>query len=187
VRRIVLFFAVLGMMALTFLLAVPYGPHRETFVEIAPGTSSLQIAQELEFLGVIRSRYGFDFWRLAAVGLSKGGTLKAGEYRFDHPARVAEIYDRIRQGDVFTIAVTIPEGSNIFDIAARVEGAQLGTKEAFERAAMHDSALVADLDPNAASLEGYLFPDTYQFGRRATAGEMLTAMVKRFRSAATLS
>jgi UPF0755 protein len=184
VRRIVLFFAVLGMMALTFLLAVPYGPHRETFVEIAPGTSSLQIAQQLESHGIIRSRYGFDFWRLAAVGLSKGGTLKAGEYRFDHPARVAEIYDRIRQGDVFTIAVTIPEGSNIFDIAARVEAAQLGTKEAFERAAMRDGALVGDLDPNAVSLEGYLFPDTYQFGRRATSGEMLIVMVKRFRSAA---
>src|SRR5271168_5350889 len=75
VRRIVLFLAVLGIMALTFLLATPYGPHRETFVEIAPGTSSLQIAQELEFLGVIRSRYGFDFWRLA-TGFSRGGTLK---------------------------------------------------------------------------------------------------------------
>src|SRR5271163_3706299 len=171
-------------MALTFLLAVPYGPHRETFVEIAPGTSSLQIAKQLESHGIIRSRYGFDFWRLAAVGLSKGGTLKAGEYRFDHPARVAEIYDRIRQGDVFTIAVTIPEGSNIFDIAARVEAAQLGTKEAFEQAAMHNGALIQDLDPGAVSLEGYLFPDTYQFGRRTTALQMVAAMVKQFRATA---
>jgi UPF0755 protein len=183
VRRIVLLFAVLGIVALTFLLTSPYGPRRETFVEIAPGTSSRQIARELESQGIIRSRYGFDFWRLV-TGLSEGGTLKAGEYRFDHLARLPEVYDRIRRGDVFTIAVTIPEGSNIFDIAARLEAAQLGTKEAFEQAAMHDSALVADLDPKAKSLEGYLFPDTYQFGRRATAAEMLAAMVKRFRAAA---
>jgi UPF0755 protein len=80
--------------------------------------------------------------------------------------------------------VTIPEGSNIFDIAARVEAAQLGSKEAFEAAAMKGGALVADLDPNAVSLEGYLFPDTYQFGRRTTPAQMVAAMVKRFRAAA---
>jgi UPF0755 protein len=80
--------------------------------------------------------------------------------------------------------LTIPEGSNIFDIAARVEAAQLGTKEAFETAAMRNGALIADLDPGAVSLEGYLFPDTYEFGRRTTPLQMVTGMVKRFRTAA---
>jgi UPF0755 protein len=148
-------------------------------VEIAPGSSARQIARTLESQGIIRSRFAFDAWRLA-----KGGTLKAGEYRFDHPAKIAEVYDRLRRGDVFTVEVTIPEGSNIFDIAARIEAAQLGSKEAFERAAMRNRGLVAGLDPGAASLEGYLFPDTYHFGRRATPEQMLGAMVKRFRAAA---
>ncbi len=169
-------------MALAFLFMAPFGPRHETFVEIAPGTSTRQIARELESEGIIRSRYSFDALRLA--GFSNGGTLKAGEYRFDHPARVMEVYDRLRRGDVFTIAVTIPEGSNIFDIAARLEAAQLGTKEAFEQAAMHNGALIQDLDPGAASLEGYLFPDTYQFGRRTTALQMVAAMVKQFRATA---
>ena len=51
-------------------------------------------------------------WRMA-------GSLKAGEYRFDHPATVGEVYDRLRRGDVYTVTVVIPEGFNIFDIARR--------------------------------------------------------------------
>jgi len=169
------------------LLGSPFGPGRETFVEVAPGSSSRQIADELERQGIVRSRYGFDLWllleRLAHRGKA-GGTLKAGEYRFDHPARVSEVYDRLRRGDVYTIAVTIPEGANLFDIAARVEAAGLGAKSDFERAARGDAGLVGDLDPQATSLEGYLFPDTYRFGRRATADQMAAAMVKRFRAEA---
>ncbi len=187
-RRIFLLVVLLGVAAVAFLLESPFGPTRETFVEVAPGTSSRQIAKEFEQQGIIRTRYGFDLWRLLErlrnKGDAGGGTLKAGEYRFDHPARIAEIYDRLRRGDVYTIAVTIPEGSNLFDIAARVEAAGLGTKEEFERAAQHGAVLIRDLDPHADSLEGYLFPDTYHFGRRATAEQMTAAMVKRFRSAA---
>ena len=178
-RRVLLLLAVLGIGALAYLFLAPFGPSQETFVEIAPGTPTRQIARELQEQGIIRSRYLVDGLRLV-----ESGTLKAGEYRFDHPVRVAEVYDRIRRGDVFTISVTIPEGSNIFDIAARVEAAQLGSKEDFEAAAMRNGALVADLDPGAVSLEGYLFPDTYEFSRRTTPLQMVTAMVKRFRVAA---
>jgi UPF0755 protein len=183
VLRVLLLLAALALGTLAFLFLAPFGPSQETFVEIAPGTTSRQIAKELAAQGIIRNRYLFDGLRLTR-GMSRGGTLKAGEYRFDHPARVSEIYERIQRGDVFTIPVTIPEGSNIFDIAARIEAAQLGNKEAFEAAALRGGALIADLDPSAVSLEGYLFPDTYQFGRRTTPTQMLAAMVKRFRAEA---
>ena len=121
--RVLLLLAVLGIGAVAYLLLTPFGPTHETFVEIAPGTSTRQIAHELQAQGIIRSRYLFDGFRLASE-FSKAGTLKAGEYRFDHPMRVSEVYDRVRRGDVFTISLTIPEGSNIFDIAAKVEAAQ---------------------------------------------------------------
>ena len=62
---------------------------------------------QMEKAGIIRSRYGFDLLRLR-----KGGTMKAGEYRFDHPVKMAEVYDRLVQGDVFTQALVIPEGFN---------------------------------------------------------------------------
>lgn len=139
----------------------------------------MQIAAQLKQQGLIRSKYAFEAERLA-----KGGTLKAGEYRFDHPAKMSEIYERIERGDVYTISVTIPEGSNLFDIAQRIESANLGTKEAFLSAANADVGLIADLDPRARSLEGYLFPDTYRFERRATPQQILAVMVKRFRQAA---
>ena len=154
---------------------LPYGPEKETFVEIAPGTGTAGIAKQLEGAGVVRSAVMFEVLKEL-----KKGTLKAGEYRFDHAATVGEVYDRLRRGDVYTVTLVIPEGFNIFDIAAAVEAAGLGSKEEFLAAEKKHTELIAPWSPRAASLEGFLFPDTYKFGRRVTAVQMLTAMVKRF-------
>jgi UPF0755 protein len=180
-RRILLLLSLLVIVAGGFYLFAPTGPHHETFVEIAPGTSSRVMGRLLEERGIIRSRYAFDVARLL-----RRGTLKAGEYRFDHPASVFSVYDRLRRGDVYYRVVTVPEGYNLFDIAAAVEAAQLAGHDAFLAAAHHDTALIADLDPKAASLEGYLFPDTYRFQRTDTPATMLRTMVKRFRQEANL-
>ena len=94
------------------------------------------------------------------------------------------MYDRLRRGDAFTVEVTIPEGSNIFDIAARMEAAQLGTAQSFVQVALKSTSLITDLDPQASSLEGYLFPDTYHFGRHATPEQIAASMVRRFRQEA---
>jgi len=163
-----------------FVVLVPIGPTTETFVEILPGTPTMQIAAELKHMGLIRNQYAFEAERLA-----RGGTLKAGEYRFDHPMIVSEVYERLERGDVYTISVTIPEGANLFDIAQRLQEANLCSKEKFLAAAHSDIGLIADLDPAATSLEGYLFPDTYEFERHATPQEILAAMVRRFRQAAS--
>jgi UPF0755 protein len=165
--------------ALAFLLLVPAGPHTSTFVEIAPGTSTWRIARQLKRRGLIRSRYVF-----VALALAKGRTLKAGEYRFEHPARMEEVWRRLERGDVYTVTVAIPEGSNMFDIGARMEAAGLGPKEAFVAAAKEDTDLVKDLDPKAPSLEGYLFPKTYHVDPQATPREVLAAMVREFRESA---
>lgn len=162
-----------------YAILVPAGPRSETFVDILPGTPSKGIAAQLKQQGIIRSEYAF-----LALRVVRGGTLKAGEYRFDHPVRMVEVWDRIRRGDVYTVALTIPEGSNLFDIAARVEAAGLGSKAAFIAASRQDAGLISDLDPTASGLEGYLFPDTYKFARHTDPQEMMAAMVKRFRQAA---
>src|ERR1700733_12049224 len=129
--------------------------------------------------GIIRNQYLFDLWHVV-----RRGTLKAGEYQFVQPATLPSVYNRIVRGDVYTRTVTIPEGYNLFDIAQAVEDAQLGSKASFLAAASQDVSLIADLDPRAKSLEGYLFPDTYHFARKATPEQIATAMVKRFRQAA---
>jgi UPF0755 protein len=165
--------------AAAWLILMPFGPGRETFVELAPGSSTARIGRQLEEAGVVRSRYAFDLMRWV-----KRGTLRAGEYRFDHPAPVGEVYARIARGDVHTRTVVIPEGESVFDIATRLEQAGFGTRQDFLDAAREQVGLVADLDPNAKSLEGYLFPDTYHFARKATPGQICAAMVRRFRAVA---
>src|SRR5438067_6751616 len=59
-----------------------------------------------------------------------------------------------------------------------------GTAADFVTAARGDLFLIRDFDPNATSLEGYLFPDTYQFTRIDTAHEIVAAMVHHFRQEA---
>jgi UPF0755 protein len=176
----ILLIAALTLGAAAWLVFTPYGPETETFVNIAPGSSAMAIGRKLESADIVRSRFAFDL-----VRWYRHGTLHAGVYRFDHPAPVTEVYARIARGDVFTKALTVPEGANIFDIAARVEQAGLGTRQDFLAAAVSQTSLVADFDPAATSLEGYLFPDTYRFPPTVTATQIAAAMVKRFRVAAT--
>lgn len=180
-----------GFLLLLFLIALaaaglaswaiftPFGPSTETFVDIPTGSSSTRIAQQLQSAGVIRNQLAFDLWRWV-----RRGKLKAGEYRFDHPAPLTEVYARIARGDVYTVAVTVPEGASIFDVANRLEQAGISTKGEFLREQPQLVDLVADLDPHAKTLEGYLFPDTYRFQRSASPNQVASAMVKRFRTIA---
>ena len=177
---------VLVVTALTaWAIYVPIGPAAGTsdeaaiYVDIAPGTKTETIAAKLEEAGVLHSRYVFDLLRVV-----KGGKLIAGEYRFNQPATATEVYARLARGDVYTISLTIPEGYNIFDIAQAVESAGLGSRDDFLAAEGSHTELIADLAPNASSLEGFLFPDTYRFPRHIAPVDMLTDMVKRFRQVA---
>jgi len=169
----------LGVGAVAWVVETPFGPAGETFVEVVPGMGSAGIGKALEASGVIRSRWVFAVYRRYA-----GGTLKAGEYRFEGAAKLEDVYAKLVRGDVYTKTVVVPEGYNIFDVAAAVEAAGLGDAARFLAAERRDVGLIKDLSPGAVSLEGYLFPDTYRFGRKATPDQMVGAMVKRFRQVA---
>jgi len=168
--------ALLAVGAAGWMILTPFGPSAETFVDIAPGSSTTRIAQQLESAGVVRSQFAFDLWRWV-----RKGKLKAGEYRFDHPTPLTDVYDRIARGDVYTVAVTVPEGASIFDVAARLEQAGIATRKEFLDQQASLVALVADIDPQAKTLEGYLFPDTYRFPRKTTPAQIAAAMVRQFR------
>lgn len=178
-RRLVLLLAVLVLAATALYFMVPYRPAGETFVDIPAGTGTMGMATKLQDAGVIRSRWAFAALRAAGVG-GKSRSLKAGEYRFADAATVGEVYSRIQRGDVFTVEVVVPEGFNLFDVASAVERAGLGTAPAFVAASRQESGLVRRWSPEAESVEGYLFPDTYRFSRHATPSIMLSLMVKRF-------
>jgi UPF0755 protein len=176
--------AALGLAFFLFLdFYLPYGPAHETFVEIPAGMSRLQIARQLQRQGVVRSALAFDalvLWN--SLHGRRAAALENGEYRFDHPAGMQEVYDRIRRGDVYTVTLVIPEGFNIFDIANAVAAAGLDSRADFLRAEQNDTQLIAQWVPSgrANSLEGYLFPDTYKFSRHAGALRILSAMVRQF-------
>ncbi len=172
--------AVLGW--LLYAVYVPFGPSGEVFVDVPSGTGTAGMARLLESRGVIRSAIAFEGLRAW-----KGGRLEAGEYRFDHPARATEVYARLQRGDVFTRTLVIPEGYNIFDVARAVAAAGLGSEAEFLAAEREHVELIRAWVPpgvRPGSVEGFLFPDTYRFSRKATPEQMLEVMVRRFRQVA---
>jgi UPF0755 protein len=156
---------------------VPVTPPAQTFVLLHTGYSTRRIAAELKKAGIIRSEACFLLWHLARPK----PPLKAGEYLFDHAATLPQVYGRIARGDIYFHVVTIPEGYTMFDIAKAIEDAGLGSAADFLHIAETRTQLVADIAPGAKSLEGYLFPNTYQFTRTQTLEEMAGAMVHQFR------
>jgi UPF0755 protein len=168
-----------GWLAWALLTAVQ--PNGQTFVMLRPGYSTRHIAAELKNAGIIHSEEAFILWHY----YHHGRTLKAGEYLFDKPANMIDIEKRLRRGDVYFHTVVVPEGFTMFDIARAIEAAGLGPADDFLKVAQSDTSLIADLDPSAHTLEGYLFPETYDFTRMMTMQEMAASMVKQFRQVAS--
>ena len=152
------------------------GPNKEVFLNIQPGTGTSGIARQLEESRVIDGSWQF----LLARALRPGVTLKAGEYRFDQPMTAWAVLDKIARGDIFYHLLRIPEGANIFDIAAEVEKLGLMPAAEFLKTA-RDPALIRDLAPDAPTLEGYLFPSTYRVTRSTTAQAICREMTTQFR------
>lgn len=161
-------------------LTQPVTPSGQTFVLLHPGYSTRRIATELQSAGVIRSADAFVVWHY----LHHKRSLKAGEYLFDTSATAVDVHRRLVRGDVYFHTVVIPEGFNMFDIAQAVQNAGLGSSEEFLKVATSDTALIADLAPDAKTLEGFLFPNTYEFTRMQSMEEIAGAMVKQFRQVA---
>src|SRR5208282_3866703 len=148
-----------------------------TSLLLRPGYSTRRIAAELKKAGVIRSERVFWLWH----ALHPKPSLKAGEYRFEREATLPQVYQRIARGDIYFHVVTIPEGYTMFDIAKVIEDAGLGPAADFLQVADTQTQLISDLAPDAKTLEGYLFPNTYQFTRTQTLQEMAAEMVHQFR------
>lgn len=153
-----------------------FHPTEPILLDIERGAGTREIASRLETAGVIRSSNTFLWLHY----LRPGNTLKAGEYSFDAPASPLEVLDKLIRGEVSYEVLVIPEGFNRMEIADAVAEQGFSTREEFLRAA-EEVSLVADLNPLAKSLEGYLFPDTYHFPRHARPAQIVKAMVERFR------
>ena len=159
-------------------LSQPYqGFTKPVMLEFRRGASTREMATELARNGVVRDAWFF----LAARALHRGERLQAGEYRFEKAASPLEVLGRIARGDIFYLALLIPEGFTIFDTADAV--AKLGTisGKAFLEAA-RDPQPIRDLDPQATTLEGYLFPNKYRIYKHTTARDLARQMAGAFRT-----
>ncbi|HVB08237.1 MAG TPA: endolytic transglycosylase MltG [Candidatus Acidoferrales bacterium] len=148
----------------------------QIFVDIPRGTPRWNIAGLLQSNGVIHSRIAF----LALSIRHRRRVLQAGEYLFNQPMTPRQVFAQIAGGRIFVHTVVVPEGWTMFDIANELARQGLSSKADFLRVA-RDPSLVRDIAPRAPSLEGFLFPSTYQFSRNATPQEIAATMVRQFR------
>ena len=147
-------------------------------VNVPKGTHAGVVLESLYQHGVVKSRISV---KLAYGFLGRPRNLKAGTYRFDQPATPLQVIEKLNRGEVVYTKVTIPEGLRAEEVARVLTEAGLGKQEAFVHL-MRDGKLIKDLDPEAHSLEGYLFPETYLLDPGLNEEAVLQALVKSFRS-----
>jgi UPF0755 protein len=149
----------------------------EQFVEIAPGTGTAAIGDQLARAGVVSHPLVF---RLALWRTGQARLLKAGDYQFTRPLSARDVVGQIARGEVYARTITFREGLTLREMADHFRAQGFGAADDFLEAA-RAAALISDLDPEATDLEGYLFPDTYALPRRASAADLVVRMVTLFR------
>jgi UPF0755 protein len=145
-------------------------------VEIERGSGASTIARQLEERGLIRSAAAFEIL-LSLSG--QAGSLRAGHYELSPTMDAAKIAQTLASGEVAVRRVTVPEGLRLSEIAECVAEAGLGSEEEFLEAAVPENlAGQAEVELPEDSLEGYLFPETYDFEVGTSAADMAARMLR---------
>lgn len=146
-------------------------------VEVRRGLRTSAILRTLQREGVLR-----DEWiPLVYMRLFRSrDSLKAGVYEFTKPLPPVDVIDKLVKGDIVLKTVTVREGLDRFAIARLFAAESLGTEEEWEKATSN-AEQIRDIAPDASSLEGYLFPDTYKFDPGTSATTIVDTMVRNFR------
>ncbi|MFQ3582455.1 MAG: endolytic transglycosylase MltG [Chloracidobacterium sp.] len=151
----------------------------EELITVEPGMGAREVVNLLYERGVITNRYPVLLYLLINP---VGRRLQAGDYEFESPISPVAALDKIRRGAVATRKIMFRPGLTIYEVNELLPNRP---PEGKLDPALLDVRLIADLDPTARSLEGYIFPDTYIVPKRATNAEILAEAVARFRRAWT--
>ena len=152
-------------------------PSANVIITINQGSGTRAIINQLAQAGIVRHPLALQLY-LRATG--RAGHLKAGDYQFESPISPLAAIDKIRRGEVFEERVTIPEGFNRFEIAETLASKTGKAAPEDFLSLMDDQTPIEQLAPGARNLEGYLFPDTYNYNTRTTPEDLVRAMVNRF-------
>lgn len=164
------------------------------YITIQKGSTPAAIVGRLVSEGIIANGTPVLMYLRFAGG---GEKLKAGDYRFASPISPMQVLAELEKGEERTTRLTIPEGFTIFDIAKRVaeftaknqpeqsgtvdRGSPLIYSDKDVLALMNDTSLVRDISPEAKSLEGYMYPSTYDIPPGTPPEKVIELMVKQFR------
>ncbi len=151
-------------------------PAEGVFVDLPHGASSRTVARLLQQNGVVRSAVAFEIY----ARRHPKRRLQAGEYFFNAPLSGHDVFWQIADGHVYEQPFTVREGETMFDIGRDLETGKFMTVSEFVTAAKNPE-LIHDLAPNATTLEGFLYPATYNLPRRPIANELTAEMVKKFK------
>ncbi len=141
-------------------------------VEKGEGTKEISVNLEKENL----IKYGFLF-RTYALIAGKSGKLQAGEYLLSPAMNIPQITEKLSRGEVVKKELTVPEGFTLDQIEERLKISDLKDRKIKEY--KEDYQFLKDA-PSEATLEGYLFPDTYQLSYQAAADEIVRKMLNNF-------
>ena len=143
---------------------------------VRPGQTLRATADNLQQANLVKSS-----WKFILIARIKGleKHLKAGEYLLSAAMPPRQILEIMVKGAVNLHKLTVPEGYSIPQIAVLVENAKFGSKIDFIKTAT-DTVLANKNGIQAATFEGYLFPDTYFFPREVSMEQIVSTMVARF-------
>ncbi len=164
----------------TWVWANLYGARSATAVEltIPEGLTGRDVLQLLRNNDLLPSELaGRLYLRLAA----KGRSIHFGHYRIEGGSRPVEVLDLLLEGRVEMVSTTVLEGSDVEAVAAQMAAAGIGTEPEW-LAVTARVEWISDLAPEATSLEGFLFPDTYQFAEGIEVEAAARHLVERFRT-----
>lgn len=169
---------VLGFRALQYPHVAHAGSGKAIVVEVTPDMSFTGIATALHAEGVITQPRLFRVY-----GMYRGATRKvrAGRYELADNLTPKQVLDVLVAGvKEKTIKVTLPEGKHMLEYFDILEAAGVGKRRELQALAQ-DAAFLKTLQIEAPSIEGYLFPDTYDFPLNQPAEKILQRLVARYR------
>lgn len=146
-------------------------------VTVPSGASFANVTDSLVSRGLVSQPRLFTL--LARFrGLDRG--IRAGSYSFQPGASWSSLLEDLVSGRVLTVAVTVPEGFTLAQMAGRFTGVT-GLSEDSILAVLRDESMATERGLPGPGLEGYLFPDTYRFAEGTRLEQVVDAMVRRYR------
>lgn len=141
---------------------------------IEKGTSIRTVASKLENTHVIPNAKVFLIYTRFSGDARK---MQAGLIKFNENEGILKAAKKLSQAKPIEKKVTIPEGYNIWQTAAKLSQEFSFDSSTFVELC-YDKGMLNDLKVNQSSLEGYLLPNTYYFSPKATAREIIYRMVE---------